>query len=338
MFSKILRNLERRAAALGARSRLWAAVYYLAFSRAYRRDQQAFLAGRTAYAKSLAVPLGTMSLLRRNIHRIEKGLLMRPMRTPFARDYISQTVECYLTAIRHAVDPAELAWARDVLHEYFDKHWNEQDAAWRERFEQASHPQEPGDKRIPYLREPLGEANVTYDELMKLARHRRSVRWFLPTPVPRSDIDRAINLGAQAPSACNRQPFEFRVLDDPDLVRKTIEIPYGTVGFAHNVPVVAIVVGKQRHFCDERDRHLIYIDASLAVMGLLYALEVQGISSCCINWPDLADKEQQMSALLKLAADERPVMLIAIGYADPEGLVANSSKKSVEQLRKYNFE
>jgi nitroreductase len=99
-----------------------------------------------------------------------------------------------------------------------------------------------------------------------------------------------------------------------------------------------VIVGKQRNFFSERDRHLIYIDSSLAAMSFLFALEVQGISSCCVNWPDIAENETAMSDLLELAPDERPIMLVALGYPDPEGMVANSTKKALPQLRRYNCE
>jgi nitroreductase len=164
------------------------------------------------------------------------------------------------------------------------------------------------------------------------------VRWFLPQPVDRAIIDQAIEIGALAPSACNRQPFQFRILDDPELVRQIIKIPFGLAGYGHNVPVVVAVIGQQRHYFDERDRHLIYIDASLAVMGFLFALEAQGIGTCCVNCPDIAKKEAQMAELMNLSLDERPVMLIALGHPDPEGLVARSTKKSISQLRRYNLE
>ncbi len=91
-----------------------------------------------------------------------------------------------------------------------------------------------------------------------------------------------------------------------------------------------------RNYFDERDRHLIYIDSSLAAMSLVFAAEVQGLSTCCINWPDVEDKEQWMAELLKLDQDERPIMCMALGYPDPDGLVAFSQKKTVEQLRQYN--
>jgi nitroreductase len=93
-----------------------------------------------------------------------------------------------------------------------------------------------------------------------------------------------------------------------------------------------VVVGRLRNFADERDRHLIYIDSALAAMGFILALETLGLSSCMINWPDLPDKEGQMATLLALEPDERPVFLIAVGYADPSGKVARSVKKPVGEL------
>jgi hypothetical protein len=50
--------------------------------------------GIGAYERS--VDSGTDSyLLRRNVHRIEKGLTMRPVRNQFATDYIGATVDAF---------------------------------------------------------------------------------------------------------------------------------------------------------------------------------------------------------------------------------------------------
>ncbi len=313
--------------------------FYYGFVRSdFGREQRSFAAGRQAYEDSLRRPGGSMAILRRNVHRLEKGLLMRPQRLPFALDYIGETVAAFVTASTAGIDATELAWARDVLTEYFRRHAGQSvvdphaisfDAA-------AGHdPAEPS--RIPYRRD-LGPLPLDLAGLQALAKRRRSVRWFLPKPVPREAIDQAIEVGTQAPSACNRQPFEFRIFDDPELVQKVIGIPFGLAGYGHNVPVVIVVLGQQRHFFSERDRHLIYIDSSLAVMGLLFGLEVQGLSSCCVNWPDIEANETQMAKLLNLAPDERPVMLVALGYPDPEGMVAHSTKKSLPLIRRYNFE
>jgi nitroreductase len=287
----------------------------------------------------------TESLLRRNTHRLEKGLIMRPRREVFALDYIEETVKAYEAALAayaagDGPPPEELQWAGDVLREYFAV--------------TASHPKiDPLRKRfqtlppapkvcleplVPYRRDLSAPPPVRYEDLVALARRRRSVRWFLPKPVPRELIDKALEVAAQSPSACNRQPFVFRIFDEPELVRHVASIPYGVIGYEHQIPVIVVVVGQLRNFFDARDRHLIHIDGALAAMSFVLALETLGLSSCCINWPDLPDREKKMAELLHLEADERPVMLIALGWPDPEGLVPRSVKKPLRLLRQYNFE
>ena len=55
-----------------------------------------------------------------------------------------------------------------------------------------------------------------------------------------------------------------------------------------------------------------------------------------INWPDIEERERAAVALLRLEPDERILMFIAVGYPDPEGLVASSCKKPLDQIRRYN--
>jgi len=337
------RPFAEKLSQLGSSNRLAASLYYAFFRRNYAREQMAFLSGMKAYQQSVDSPTGTMALIRRNIHRLEKGLLMRPRRIPFAADYIGETVGAYVSASRSgmSIDLSEWTWATDVLREYFTVHADVASMSQvKEQFSQAAAVAARDQRlpaQIPYVRN-LSDHPVSPASLLELAKKRRSVRWFLPLPVDRGIIDLAVEIGTLAPSACNRQPFEFRICDDPDLVRKVIDIPFGLQGYGHNVPAVVVVIGQQRHYFDERDRHLIYIDASLAVMGFLFALESQGIGTCCVNWPDIPQNETQMAALLNLSPDERPVMLIAFGHPDPEGMVACSTKKSLPQIRRYNFE
>lgn len=49
------------------------------------------------------------------------------------------------------------------------------------------------------------------DDLEAIARRRRSVRAFLPEPVERAVIERAIAVAATAPSSCNTQPWRIHV-------------------------------------------------------------------------------------------------------------------------------
>jgi nitroreductase len=280
--------------------------------------------------------------LRRNSHRLEKGLISRPRRDTFATDYIEETVEHLARGIQAAGGqiPAdsELAWAYDVLGAYFEATGSapEIDRA-RTRY-LALRPTQDGRCRgelVPYTRDLIGGPPVSYDALLELAIRRRSVRWFDGRKVPREAIDAAIAVAAQSPSACNRQPFEFQVFDDPGRVAAVATAPGGAAGFTDGLPVVVAVVGDLAAFASPRDRHLVYIDGALAAMSFMLALETLGLSSCALNTPGEEVTEDRLAGVLHLASHERPVMLIAVGYPDPTGLVPRSQKKPLRQLRRY---
>lgn len=355
MISKILKFLIRfplfkklhlLLLSVAVRSRFLSKVWYL-FSSAFAREQQGVLAGIYSHKLSLNAKQseGRLYTLRRNTHRIEKGLIMQPARDVFALDYIGQTVELF--ASLNAGDPdadqaATLGWSHDVLRSYFDVVDTNDPTIGKAQqvFENARNNGKPCDQgeptQRPYRRELDAKIGIDVDQLHQLAILRRSCRWFLPKPIPRDLIDQAIVIGSLAPSACNRQPFEFRIFDDPDDAARIGAIPGGTAGFSHNFPCVVVMVGDLAAFPHERDRHLPYIDASLAAMGFLFALEVQGISSCCINWPDVEERESRMSKALNLSANQRVIMLIAIGYPDAEQKVPFSQKKPLDEVRTYS--
>jgi nitroreductase len=347
---RIARGVVRRARNVLIRAhrvgRLSSSAYYLFFSRAFDREHRATLHGQAAYEAAGRDGANHRYLLRRRIHMLEKGLVMRPRRSTFALDYITETVKAYAAMVETqavtstTIDPSELLWAHDVLSMYFSVVASHPtiDAA-RRRFETAPAPRDivvPPTQLQPYRREIDEPSPVAYADLLALARRRRSVRWYLPEPVPRAVIDQAMEVASLAPSACNRQPFEFRVYDDAALVQRIAAIPAGTRGFAENVPVLIVVVGKLSAFFDERDRHLIYIDGALASMSLILALETLGVSTCCLNWADVEAREREIDRTLGLAPDERVVMLISAGYPDPEGMVPSSGKKSLAFLRSFN--
>lgn len=323
----------------------WRVTGLLESAALARREWSATRRGIWIYGLSRSGGSDNRPLLRRNAHRLEKGLIMRPRRDVFALDYIEETVSAYAAALdaeRNGKGPCpeQLQWVGDVLEQYFAVVGSHPKIEpLRQAFAALPRPRRVCPQPlVPYRRDISSPPPVAYDDLAALAQRRRSVRWFLPKAVPRELIDKAMLIAAQSPSACNRQPFVFRIFDDPDLVQKVASIPYGVIGYEHQIPVIVVIVGQLRNFFDARDRHLIYIDGALAAMSFVLALESLGLSSCCINWPDLPDRESKMAELLNLEPDERPVMLIALGWPDPEGLVPRSVKKPLRLLRQYNFE
>jgi len=336
MLKRILRDLvdrlDRRLLPLAASGGLVASAYFLFCSRQFRREHRAVLAGRLAYYRGLDQPLRSSPLLRRNVHRLEKGLVMQPRAATFAADYIGETVDEF-ARLRAAgtLDPVEDQWAADVLAEYFAVVQDAPPIAQaRARYASlATKPAGPAELRcIPHARSSWPDVPVSYDQFLGLCRRRRSVRWFEQRPVPRELVMQAVDAAAQAPSACNRQPFLFRYFGASADAARVAGMAMGTTGYAENIPALVVVLGDLGCYPEERDRHVAYIDASLAAMQFMLALETLGLASCPINWPDIEYRERLMDRELELPPHLRPVMLLAVGYAEPSGGVPFSAKKT----------
>lgn len=318
-------------------------LFFTLYPISFNREQTAVLQGRRNYYRNKQTDRRSHVELRRNIHRLEKGIIMTPRREVFARDYITETIEFYERAAEQFVrcpesmDRSEMEWAHDVLEEYFRCNTGSHpivDAA-RARFEEIPYAFESTGK-IPYNKLAASRSEVTYDQLLALAEQRRSNRFFDDKPVPRALVDQSLLIARQSPTACNRLPYEFRIFDDPEMVREVAGLPFGAAGYSHQIPTIAVLVGKLENYFSPRDRHAIYIDASLAAMSFVLALETVGLSSSIINWPDFEPLERKMQQTLDLALTDRVVMLIAIGYAHPDAMVPYSQKKQLDTFRSYN--
>jgi len=318
-----------------SKARVLASFYYL-FSPRFGREQQAVLAGRNAYFYGLKGGKQVHMLLRRNIHRLEKGLIMRPRKESFAEGFINETVNYYRLYIGASGScTSEMKWFSDVLKEYFSivKDTNKIFQA-RELYESVVEPlgSLDVDKYSPYPYSSLPDVKVSFNELNSLFTKRRSVRWYREKEVPIELIEKAAGIATLAPSACNRQPYFFYVSANKSKGVEMAKCAGGTSGWAENIPCTIAVIGDLSAYPHERDRHLIYIDASLAAMQLMLALEVLGLSSCSINWPDIESAERRLSVLLSLETYQRPVMLISVGYAQDSGGIPYSQKKGPDVL------
>lgn len=328
-----------------SKSKILSAIFASFISRAFLREQKAVLAGRLSYYRNLKSKHVNIATLRRNIHRLEKALIMRPRKSIFALDYIAETVDEYVKLNKEAakLSPSDLKWATEVLALYFDSvEMIDKIQVQKKRFEAVSLQKsiqnqiEPSDKSfVPYNLQDGQKLSVSYEDLLSLSMKRRSVRWYTDRKVEREKITKAIEVAKLAPSACNRQPFKFLIIDDPVKAKKIASIPFGTGGYSHNIQALAVVVGTLDNYASARDRHVIYIDGSLAAMSFMYALETLGLSSCPINWPDFELLEKKMAKALNLHYHERPVMLIAFGYGDQDGGIPFSAKKDNHDICQF---
>ena len=270
------------------RSRFLSSVYYCFFSKEFAREHQKVLNGKHSHYLALKENKPNEFFLRREIHRLEKGLIMKERRAVFAVDYISGIVENYkiLCEAWHkdssTVDRDLIYWAKSVIKTYFnsvDNHPVIEQA--KKTFSDVNHlanGSPNSEDLVPFVRSVREYNSIRFEDLYKLAWQRRSVRWYLEKEVSRELIEKAISIATLSPSACNRQPFEFRIFDHTEKKNLVGAVPMGIKGFYTNVPVFVVVVGKLSAYISERDRHVMYIDCGLASMSFMFALETLGLS------------------------------------------------------------
>lgn len=268
---------------------------------------------------------------RRNIHRIEKGLSNKNIKDTFAESYILETVK-YLQEMKkvRACEPNTLSWGEAVLSQYFIICKHTKKVAEAYQLYQGLQPKNKQPTWYPYCEKLRPPIEIKYNQFYQLALRRRSVRYYLNKKVEFDVVEKAMKVAALSPSACNRQAFKFLFYNDHSIVNKIAQIPGGVAGY--EVPSIAVVIGSYRAYFDERDVNAPVIDSSLATMAFIFALETLGLSSVCINWPNLPDRDRNIRQVIHLEKDEFVVMLIGIGYPDPEGKIPYSAKKEINDL------
>ncbi|RCJ25522.1 hypothetical protein A6770_27705 [Nostoc minutum NIES-26] len=275
---------------------------------------------------------------RRNIHRLEKGLSYQHIKSLFAEDYIWETVY-YLKEDEELglFDANTKKWGESVLDLYFQtcQHSDKIREAY-ELYQTIKYETNESNclDWIPYTSDSRPALSINYEALYQLALRRRSIRFYLKNEVDPVLIKKAMDVAALSPSACNRQSFKYLFFNEKRLVKEIAQIPGGVTGY--EIPSVVVVIGSYRGYFDERDINAPLIDSSLSVMAFLFALETLGLSSVCINWPNLPDREKKMRQLIYLEPDEFIVMLIGVGYPFSEGKIPYSAKRSIENLIMVN--
>src|SRR4051812_21134289 len=71
-------------------------VYYSIFDFSFFRELHAVLKGKVKHLNDAKRIKANYFLLVRNTHRLEKGLLMKPKRAVFGKEYIEETVDSFI--------------------------------------------------------------------------------------------------------------------------------------------------------------------------------------------------------------------------------------------------
>ena len=130
-------------------------------------------------------------------------------------------------------------------------------------------------------------------DFLQLANDRYSVRKFADKEVEQEKIDKIIEAGIKAPTACNLQPFKIWVAeskDAKDKINKANPFP-----FVHQAPVL-IVVGSKNEGAWVRKydgKNFADIDTSIVATHIMLAIHDLGLGTTWIgHFDDKLLKEQ----------------------------------------------
>lgn len=146
---------------------------------------------------------------------------------------------------------------------------------------------------------------------------RVSVRRFTDIPVSDEELTAILHAGMAAPTGVNKQPWEFIVVDNPDLLKQLAEVlPYAKMT-AH-APLAIIVCGNKERFLPGIDGNLWEQDCSAATENILlaaHALGLGGVWTCLYPHEDRIDPVKE---ILNIGDNLIPFNLIPIGHPESD--------------------
>ena len=161
---------------------------------------------------------------------------------------------------------------------------------------------------------------------------RKSVRSYTSRPVEKEKVDIMLKAAMAAPSAVNKQPWAFIVIDDRDVLNKLAEVlPYAKM--SAEAPMAIVVCGDlSKALNGEKDRYWM-LDCSAASENLLLAAESMGLGAVWTAVYPENDRIAKVRSVLSLPDHIIPFNLIPVGY--PQHREESKDKFKTENIH-YN--
>ena len=170
--------------------------------------------------------------------------------------------------------------------------------------------------------------------VLEAIKKRRSVRNYQQKDILPDILNEIIEAARLAPSASNRQPWKFVVVQDQKLKQRVME-----ASLSHNriqpfiAEAPAIIAG-----CAINVSHIMpngipsnYVDLSIALDHISLQAAELGLGTCWIG----AFSQEKVKEILKIPKDVAIVCLMTLGY--PADSVFTRRRKPLEDIICYNY-
>ncbi len=154
---------------------------------------------------------------------------------------------------------------------------------------------------------------------------RRSIRHYEIKDISQDVLQQILEAGRQAPSAANRQPVRFVVVNDRDLLKVLCDtlitrfVKYAPLAIVGCADTKSLLTGKWA-----------IVDTTIAMQNMVIAAWVLGVGSCWIG----ACNEEKVKNLMKIPDGWKVVALVTLGY--PAEQPKPRKKKSFEEMFSFN--
>jgi iodotyrosine deiodinase len=217
----------------------------------------------------------------------------------------------------------------------------------------------PGAKFQPltsYIEYPIEEMKQRAIAFRQEMQRRRTVRQFSDRPVPREILEECLLVAGSAPNGANLQPWHFVVVSDPK-VKHEIRIAaeqeekefyhrrapqewldaLSVIGtdehkpFLETAPHLIAVFGKNHSFLpDGRRIKSYYVNESVGIATgfLIAAIHSAGLVSLTHTPSPMGF----LNTILDISPDEKPFVILVVGYPAEDAQVPMIHKKSLEEI------
>jgi nitroreductase len=138
-------------------------------------------------------------------------------------------------------------------------------------------------------------------------RARRNVRTYLPDPVPAADLDRIAEAGWRAPSASNRQHWNFIIVTDREQLQSLSTVWQGARHIAGAAAAIALILPQP---ADERSKVVDQYDLGQATYAIMLAAADLGVGT---GHSSVGDQEPARE-ILGVPDDHDVAYLVGVGY------------------------
>jgi nitroreductase len=208
------------------------------------------------------------------------------------------------------------------------------------------------------------ENEAIYDNLIDVMHRRRSVRKFEEgRSVSKETLRKIAEAGRWAPSGANVQPWDFIVIDDPDIRDKVVDVfleqanrlkefakgfPAVYKTYLSNTVAIVIVLGDPRWRINfphgitpeteeeyvENNENIFYCSIGAAIQNIQLAVTANGLTSAWLSGGGEKQTNDELSELLGYPSFLKAYGTIPIGFPSKE--VSYRYRRPLEQVTHWN--